>query len=128
MHAHVLRARGKIFFKGDQYLEIHQNHELQLDATDRPRADRPITYRGFLIELDAPHSLFRIVEREGFELPSMLSGLLTSFDKIKSKVDMYFAQSRDATAEAAYLERPKKRGRGRPRKIVTFTRSAGSST
>jgi hypothetical protein len=109
-------------------LERQQRYEHQLSASDRPRADRPITYRGFLIELDAPHSLFRIGEREGCALPSMLSGLFTSFDKLKSKVDMYFAQHPDATAEAAYVERPKKRGRGRPRKIMISDRLLEPST
>ena len=108
-------------------MAFEQTYEQQTGTPDRPRADRPITYRGFLIQQHAPFSLFGVVARDGYDLPAMLSGCFTNFEKLTAKVDMYFAEHPSSTAETAYVQRPKKRGRGRPRKIIGPDRPLGSS-
>jgi hypothetical protein len=88
---------------------------------------QPEPYGGFKIKREYPYYLFEIEPREGFELPPMLSGKYTKLDLLHAQIDKYFTENPEETADSAYLEQFKKRGRGRPKKNKTPEKSTPST-
>ncbi len=86
-----------------------------------PKAQFQTSYKGFSIGKVSPHQLYEITPREGCDLPNMLAGRYTKLSTLKEQIDKYLAEFPTATPETAYVERPKKRGRGRPKKKLATT-------
>jgi hypothetical protein len=89
--------------------ELHGSH---------PKENLELSYKGFPIERVSPFYLYEITPREGCDLPPMLAGKYTKLVTLKGQIDRYLNEAPTATEETIYIERPKKRGRGRPPKNV----------
>jgi hypothetical protein len=85
--------------------ELHGSH---------PQTELKLSYKGFPVERVPPYHLYEITPREGCDLPAMLAGKYTKLETLKGQIDRYLNEVPTATAATAYVERPKKRKRGRP--------------
>jgi hypothetical protein len=90
--------------------ELHGSH---------PQNELKLSYKGFPIERVPPYHLYEITPREGCDLPPTLAGKYTKLETLKGQIDRYLNEVPAATAETAYVQRPKKPKRGRPPMAVT---------
>src|SRR3984957_20515067 len=75
-----------------------------------------IAHHGFEIQRIPPNFLYRIKTPAGKSLTRALDSWFTAIELVKKQIDTYLSLNPCANSENCWIEPPKKRGRGRPRK------------